>query len=210
MTEIKIIPIENQINSKILTIRGKQVMLDSDLANLYGVETKRLNEQVKRNFERFPKDFCWQLTKEEYEFLRSQIATLETKGRGKYKKYLPFVFTEHGVAMLSSVLNSKIAININIQIINAFIKSRKIIKNNLFFISRLENLEIKQIKDKIEVDKKFENVFKALEIKKPEFGIYYNDQIFDAYKFITDLVKSTKERLILIDNFVDENTTPSS
>jgi hypothetical protein len=206
MKENKITPIENQINNRILTIRNKQVMLDSDLAKLYGVETKRLNEQVKRNSERFPNDFCWQLTKKEYEFLRSQFATLETKGRGKYKKYLSYVFTEHGVAMLSSVLKSKVAIQINIQIINAFIKSRKIIKNNLVFISRLENLEEKQIKDKIEVDQKFEKVFKALETKKPEFGLFYENKMFDAYKFIADLVKSAQKRLILIDNFVDENT----
>jgi hypothetical protein len=202
MKENNIIAIEDQINNKILSVRDKQVMLDSDLADLYGVETRILNQAVKRNIKRFPIDFRFQLTKKEYNSLRSQFVILDVNSRGKHIKYLPFVFTEHGVTMLSSVLKSQTAVDINIKVVKAFIKSRKIIRNNFLVLDRLERVEINQLK----LDQKFEKIFKALETKKPEVGIYYNDQLFDAYKFITDLVKTAQKRLILIDNFVNENT----
>ena len=124
-----VIPVE-RIVSRIYLIRGEKVMLDSDLADLYGVTTSRLNEQVKRNIGRFPRDFAFQLTRAEFDSLRSQIATLKDGGRGRHRKYLPYVFTEHGIAMLSSVLRSKKAIEVNIGIIRAFITVRQMLASN--------------------------------------------------------------------------------
>ena len=124
-----VIPVERIISS-IYLVRGEKVMLDSDLAQLYGVTTSRLNEQVKRNIDRFPRDFAFQLTRAEFDSLRSQIATLKDGGRGRHRKYLPYVFTEHGVAMLSSVLHSKKAVEVNISIIRAFITVRQMLATN--------------------------------------------------------------------------------
>jgi phage regulator Rha-like protein len=171
MNEITII--NDTISSKIYTIRGLQVMLDRDLAELYQVEAKRLNEQVKRNIERFPQSFRFQLTQDEYEHLmskfdtssskeslRSHFATLEN-GRGKHRKYLPYVFTEQGVSMLSAVLRSDIAIKVSIQIIEAFVNMRKFISNNALVFQRLDLLEQKQF----QTDTKIEQVLNALEDK---------------------------------------------
>ena len=132
----------NDIEKMIMTIRGKQVMLDRDLANLYGVSTKRLNEQVTRNIKRFPEDFMFKLNKEEC--LRSQFATLNN-GRGKHSKYLPYAFTENGVAMLSGVLRSEIAIEVNIKIMRAFTTMRNFLANNVQVFQRLSNIEYHQI-----------------------------------------------------------------
>jgi hypothetical protein len=124
-----VIPVERIISS-IYLIRGEKVMLDSDLAQLYGVATSRLNEQVKRNIKRFPRDFAFRLTRPEFDSLRSQIATLKDGGRGRHRKYLPYVFTEHGVAMLSSVLRSNKAVEVNIGIVRAFITVRQMLATN--------------------------------------------------------------------------------
>ncbi len=158
------------IQKKIYTIRGMQVMLDRDLAELYGVETKVLNQAVKRNIERFPEEFMFQLTKEEFKGLRSQTVTLKT-GRGRHRKYLPYVFTEQGVAMLSAVLKSETAVKISIQIMRAFVAMRKFIVKNAEIFQRLDRIEHKQL----EYDKKFEAVFKALENKEyfPRRGIFF-------------------------------------
>ena len=166
-----------EIKNKIYMIRGLQVMLDSDLAELYGVETKRLLEQVRRNKERFPEDFMFQLTKEEYENLRSQIATSSWGGR----RYLPYAFTEQGVAMLSAVLRSKTAVEVSIKIMKAFVAMRRFMIQNAAVFARLDKIEHKLI----EHDNKFEEVFKALESKEeiPSQGIFFDGQIFDAYKF---------------------------
>jgi len=188
------------IKNKIFTIRGVQVMLDRDLAELYGVSTKRLNEQVKRNKERFPERFMVKLTKREFGNLRSHFATLEKK-RGKHRKYLPYAFTEQGVSMLSGVLKSDIAVNVSIQIIDAFVSMRKFISKNSEIFFRLDKVERKQI----EYDDKFEKVFNALEVEKPKKGIFYNGQVFDAYKFVSDLIKSASDRIILIDNYIDDS-----
>jgi hypothetical protein len=136
-----IVPIE-VIEKKILLIGGQKVMLDSDLAVLYGVTTKRLNEQVRRNLKRFPQDFMYQLSAEEFESLRSHFATLKS-GRGKHRKYLPQVFTEQGIAMLSSVLNSDRAIAVNIQIMRAFVKLREMISTRKDLARKLGELEKK-------------------------------------------------------------------
>jgi len=128
----------NTIQSLIYIIRGKRVMLDSDLASLYGVQTKRLNQSVKRNIKRFPNDFMFQLTKEEWQNLRSQFATFKSDSR----KYLPYVFTEHGVTMLASVLNSDKAIEINIQVVRAFISLRQYILENNNLTKQLQQLQV--------------------------------------------------------------------
>ena len=190
------------IENRIFTIRGLQVMLDSDLAEMYQVETRIFNQSVKRNIERFPEQFRFQLTENEQDSLRSQFVTLKT-GRGQHRKYLPFVFTEQGVAMLSAVLRSETAVKVSIQIIETFVELRKLMLNNASLFSRLDKMELKQL----ETDQKFEQVFKALDEKKlkAESGIFYNGQIFDAYVFVSDLIKSAKKSIILIDNYIDES-----
>ncbi|HPO57031.1 MAG TPA: ORF6N domain-containing protein [Ignavibacteriaceae bacterium] len=195
------------IQKKIFTIRNSQVIIDNDLAEFYGVETKRINEQIKRNKERFPSEFVFQLTKEEFDTLtahkplRSQNATLE-KGRGKHRKYLPYAFTEQGVAMLSAVLKSETAVKMSIQIINAFVAMRRFLVENAGIFQRLDNLEYKQI----ETDKKFEQIFDSLHSKGNELrhGIFLGGQIFDAYKLVSSLIRKADRSIVLIDNYIDE------
>lgn len=194
------------IEPLIKVIRGQQVMLDKDLAMLYGVEAKALNQAVKRNVERFPNDFRFQLTKEEC--LRSQIVTLNEK-QGKHLKYMPYAFTEQGVAMLSSVLRSQTAIEVNIQIMQAFVSMRHFMVNNASVFSRLETIEYHQLEmqqHQQETDKRIDEVFRRLDEgnAKPKQGVFYNGQIYDAYTFVSDLIKSAKKRIVLIDNYVDE------
>ena len=194
------------IEPLIKVIRGQQVMLDKDLAMLYGVEAKVLNQAVKRNVERFPNDFRFQLTKEEC--LRSQIVTLNEK-QGKHLKYMPYAFTEQGVAMLSSVLRSQTAIEVNIQIMRAFVSMRHFMVNNASVFSRLETIEYHQLEMQQhlqESDKRIEEVFRRLDEgnSKPKQGVFYNGQVYDAYTFVSDLIKSAKKRIVLIDNYADE------
>lgn len=208
----------DNIETKIYEIRNLQVMLDSDLAELYEVELKRMNEQVKRNIERFPQNFRFQITEDEYQdlrsqiatsssnnFLRSQIATLENR-RGKHSKYLPYVFTEQGVSMLSAVLKSKTAINTSIKIIESFVNMRKILSSNNQLFQRLEQIEKRQIKYEVKSDEKFDKIFKAIEEKsiKPKQGIFYDGQVYDAYIFISDLIKTANKNIVLIDNYIDD------
>ena len=190
---------ELEIKDKIHSIRGYQVMLDRDLAELYEVELKRLNEQVKRNIERFPAKFSFILNIREFRNLKSQFATSSWGGKRKP----PRVFTEHGISMLSAVLKSKKAIDISIKIINAFISMRKFINSNAQIFQRLDRVEIKQI----ETDNKFKQVFKALENKDtiPKQGIFFDGQIFDAYNFVSNLFKRAKESVIIIDNYIDNS-----
>lgn len=181
-------------------------MLDRDLAMLYGVETKRINEQVKRNIERFPEDFMMQLTKEECS--RSQIATLNVK-RGDNLKYRPYAFTENGIAMLSSVLRSATAIEVNIRIMRAFTSMRRFLISNAQVFQRLETIEHHQLllQQHQEVsDKRIDEVFQRLEEReaKPSCGIFYDGQIFDAYAFVCERVKEARQSIVLIDNYVDE------
>lgn len=192
----------NLIENKIFTIRGVQVMLDSDLAEMYNVEPRVLNQAVKRNSERFPENFCFQLIDTEWHSLRSQFVTLET-GKGKHRKYLPYVFTEQGVSMLSAVLRSDIAVKVSIQIIQAFVAMRKTLTNLQGVIQRLEGLEIKQL----QTDSKLEQILKALEKDlPPKQGIFFEGQLFDAHVFASDLVKQAQKSIHLVDNYVDENT----
>jgi len=189
------------VENKIFNIRNTQVMLDKDLAEMYGVELKRMNEQVKRNIDRFPEQFRFQLSENEANSLRSQFATLE-KGKGKYSKYQSFVFTEQGVAMLSAVLRSDIAVQISIQIMNAFVQMRKSIINNAGIFQRLDKIEHQQI----ESNKKFEQLFKALEEKDTKLiqGVFFDGQVFDAYTLIADVVRTAKSSIVLIDNYIDD------
>lgn len=204
------------IEDRIFNIRGQQVMIDRDLAELYGVETKVLNQAVKRNIERFPDVFRFQLTENELSVfeiqlnsvsgsnsLRSQFVTLESQ-RGKHRKYLPYAFTEQGVAMLSAVLRSDTAVKVSVQIIQAFVEMRKYIADNGYILQRLERVEQVQI----EANHKFEQIFNALESKsnQPEKGIFFDGQIFDAYTFVADIVRSAKSSIVLIDNYIDDST----
>ncbi|PVD52216.1 DNA-binding protein [Terrimonas sp.] len=188
------------IKPLIYTIRGVQVIQDSDLASLYQVETKILNKAVKRNFERFPETFCFQLTDDETESLRFQFGTSNT-GRGG-RRYLPYVFTEQGIAMLSAVLRSDVAVKVSIEIMNAFVEMRKTFMSHAALFHRLDKVELKQL----EADLKFEEIFKALEggQLKIEKGVFYDGQIFDAYTFVSDIIRSAKRAIILIDNYVDD------
>jgi len=189
-----------EIGSLIHTIRGKQVILDNDLALLYQVETKNLNRAIKRNVERFPESFCFQLTEEEVENLRFQFGTSSVSHGGR--RYLPTAFSESGVAMASAVLRSEIAIKVSIEIMNAFVEMRKILIGNASLFHRLDKMELKQL----EADQKFEDIFKAMESGKlhSEKGIFYDEQIFDAYTFVSDIIRSAKSSIILIDNYVDD------
>ena len=204
MEKNEIVKLET-VERKIFTVRDVQVMLDSDLAELYGVETKILNQAVKRNKDRFPDEFMFQLTTEENDYLRSHFVT--SKGNKGGRRYLPYVFNEQGVAMLAGVLKSDIAVKISIKIINAFVEMRKIILSNGQLFQRLNEVEKKQFEHQIKIDKKFEEIFTAIEDKdiKPKQGIFFDGQIFDAYKFVSDLIRKAKKTVILIDNYVDDS-----
>jgi hypothetical protein len=191
---------EEQIQNKIYSIRGKQVMFDYDLATIYQVETRVLNQAVKRNIKRFPPDFMFQVTKEEYDILISQFVTSKTKQGGRRK--LPYVFTEQGVSMLSSVLKSDTAIEVSIRIMHAFVNMRKFLYVNANVFQQIEHIE-----QKLKIhDENFDKIFKALQSKeiKPKHGIYFNGQVFDAWLFVSELIKSAKRSIILIDNYIDE------
>lgn len=203
---------QQYIENKIFFIRGIQVMLDSALAEMYNIPTNRLNEQVKRNMERFPADFMFQLTNDEWadlqsqnatKSLSSQNATLKDK-RGKHRKYLPYVFSEQGVAGLSGVLKSETAAKVHVAIMRAFVAMRKLFRENLWLNYRLEKIEFKQL----ETDQKFEQVFKALERQNeiPNQGVFFDGQVFDAYELTSRIIRSAKRNIVLIDNFIDEST----
>lgn len=210
----QLLPVENKVESLIRVIRGQQVMLDRDLAELYGVETRRLNEQVKRNIERFPEDFMFQLTKEEFENWKSQFATSNSIVMGARKR--PYAFTEQGVAMLSGVLKSSTAVEANIRIMRAFVSMRHFMVNNAAIFQRLETIEFNQLEsNKVQAkilahqevqDHRIDEIFRRLDegMYKPKQGIFFDNQIYDAYSFVSELVKSAKQRIILIDNYVDE------
>jgi hypothetical protein len=199
----------DDIQNQNFFFRNQQVMIDRDLAEMYGVETKVLNQAVKRNIERFPDLFRFQLTEKEnnelitncdrFRNLRSQSVTSSTHGG---RRYLPYAFTEQGVAMLSAVLRSNTAIKVSIQIMQAFVEIKKFIATNAGIFQRLENIEKKHFI----ADEKFEKIFKALENKEliPNKNIFYNGQIFDAYTLIADIIRSAKKSIILIDNYIDD------
>ena len=211
--DIKNIRIEDLIR----TIRGQQVMLDSDLAMLYGVENKRLNEQVKRNMDRFPADFMFQVTKQEWNTLRSHIATLKsnenefitnlksqiaTSSWGGARKN-PYAFTRNGVGMLSSVLKSKTAIEVNKRIMRAFTAIPDLINNNTLMMQRILNIEQHQT----ETDEKVNQILITIEERTPKQlseQVFNSGCVWDAWTYVSELIRSARQRIVLIDNYVDD------
>ena len=193
------------IKQKIYTIRGKQVMLDSDVAILYHYETKKINQAVKRNIDRFPEKFCFRLTENELDDNWSQFVTSSSKEDIKHrgKKYLPLAFTEQGIAMLSGILKNQIAVQVSINIMDAFVEMRKFMVNNGQIFSRLTNIEYKLL----DYDKKFDKVFNELQYEENiKQKIFFDGQVYDAFSMMIDLIQKAEKEIILIDNYVDINT----
>ena len=191
-----------EIKNLIYTIRGKQVMLDSDVARLFKYATKDLNRNVKNNIERFPEYYCFQLTDEEYKSLRCKNFTLNENGRGQHRKYLPYVFTEYGITMLAGLLKSEVAVNVSIKIVNTFIEIRKFISANGQLFERLTNVEYKLL----EHDKKFNEVFNQLQHEENiKQKIFFEGQIYDAYSLIIDIIKKANKKILIIDNYIDDS-----
>ena len=190
----------DEVAGYIVSIRGKQVILDRDIAALYGVSTKRLNEQVKRNKERFPENFRFQISKEE---LNELVADCDRFGILKHSSSLPYVFTEQGVAMLSAVLHSDIAVKVSISIMEAFVVMRHDVSSQCSLSKRIDVLELKHLEMRKDLDDIFNRFVKRQII--PVEGVYYDGQIFDAYVFAVDLIRSARHTLILIDNYVDDS-----
>ena len=188
------------IRNMIYTFRGKQVMVDRDLADLYQVQTKRLNEQVKRNLGRFPEEFCFRLSNEEKNEL---VANCDRFEKLKHSTSNPYAFTEQGIAMLAVVLKSDVAVEVSVKIMNSFIEMRKFLLSNQELFSRLDRVELKQL----ETDRKLEEVFNYManntEVKQ---NIFFDGQIYDAFRFIVSIIQKANKELILIDNYVDVNT----
>ena len=197
-----------EIKNLIYTIRGKQVMLDSDVAMLYNYETKKVNQAVKRNIDRFPERFCFQLTEEELEIMWSQIVTTSKLEDNKYrsKKYLPYVFTEQGIAMLSGILKSEVAVQVSIKIMDAFVEMRKFITINKNLFEKVISIENKMDKKFIEHDKKFDIIFDQLQLKENiKQRVFFEGQIYDAYSIIIDIIKKANKKILIIDNYVDDS-----
>ena len=190
-----------KVENMIYEIRGKQVMLDSDLAKLYHVETKRINEAVRNNPLKFPERFCWTLTKNEWFFLRSKISTLENDipGKGHYRKFLPKVFTEQGVAMLATILKSKIAVETSIRIMDAFVLMKKYISTNLLEQQYLNNLVLQHEERLKLVEKTFSN------FKEKNNHLFFKGQVYDAYSLLLNILNKSKKEIIIIDNYIDKN-----
>ena len=189
-----------EIKNLIYTIRGKQVMLDSDVAMLYNCETRIINQTVKRNINRFPEKFCFKLTEKEFTNLRSQIVILNQGN--VVRKYLPYAFTEQGIAMLSGLLKSKVAVQVSINIMDAFVEMRKFIYTNGQVFERLTNVEYKLL----EHDKKFNEVFNELQHEENiKQKIFFDGQIYDAYNLIVKIIKKANNKILIIDNYVDDS-----
>lgn len=195
------------IEPLIHTVRGQQIMLDTDLARLYEVETKNLNRAAARNADRFPEDFRFQLTKEEDESLRCQIGTSKTmEGRGG-RRYLPYAYTEQGIAMLSGVLRSEVAVQTSISIMRAFVAMRHLLAENATLFERLRGIELSQAAFQQSTDERFNQVFRLLEgeVEKPQ-RIFFAGQMFDAFSLLTDLVGRAEREISLVDGYVDVHT----
>ena len=191
------------IKKKIYTIRGKQVMLDSDVAKLYKYETKNVNKTMKRNIDRFPEDFCFQITEEEKKALRFQNGTLELQnGKGQHTKYLPYAYTEQGIAMLSGLLKNEIATQVSINIMRAFIEMRKFLASNGQVFERLTTVEYKLL----EQDKKFDRIFNQLDMNPNiKQRVFFEGQIWDSYNLIVNIVKRAESKILIIDNYIDDS-----
>ena len=202
-SEIENLPnLTDEIKNYIYTIRGKQVMLDSDVAKLFNYETKDLNRNVKNNINRFPEYYCFRLTDDEFKSLRCKNFTLNKNGRGEHRKYLPYVFTEYGITMLAGLLKSEIAVNISIKIVNAFIEMRRLLNSNGQVFERLTNVEYKLI----EHEKKFDTIFNQLQQEENiKQKIFFEGQIWDSYSLIIDIFKKAYKKITIIDNYVDDS-----
>ena len=204
MDMIPVIAENKDIKNLIYVVRGQQVMLDSDLAMLYQVETKVFNQAVNRNIERFPENFRFQLTKEEFDALRSQIAT--SNGRGG-RRYRPYMFTEQGIAMLSGVLRSDVAVQVSIRIMNTFVEMRRFIANNALLFEKVSDIELKQLEYQKSTDEKFDKVFQYIEDHaESEQKVFFDGQIYDAFSLITSIIQKATGEIILIDGYVDVDT----
>lgn len=194
------------IRDLIYTVRGTQVMLDSDLAALYGVETKVFNQAVRRNVKRFPERFRFQLTREEADSLRSQIVTSNESGRGG-RRYLPYVFTEQGVSMLSSVLRSDTAIEVSIRIMDSFVEMRHFIAGNAAMFEQIRAVELRQLEYQKTTDERFERVFDYMETHEaPKQKVFFAGQVYDAFELLVSLVQRAKRSIVLVDGYVDAST----
>ena len=199
-----ITPQEENIRRQIYTVRDVQIMIDHDLAVLFGVETKAINQAAKRNLSRFPVEFRFQLTENE----KNELVTSCDRFKSlKHSSTLPYVFTEQGVAMLSAVLRSRTAIEISISIINAFVAMRRFLVAHEPLLQRLDTLEKRQLGHEMKTDARFEQVFAALDAKRqqPEQGVFFDGQVFDAYRFVSDLLRQAQKSIVLIDNYVDDS-----
>ena len=205
----EIIPVTvdtKDVKSLIHVIRGKQIMLDSDLAMLYQVETGALNRSVKRNINRFPEDFCFQLTEEEFLRCQNGISKEKTEGRGG-RRYMPYAFTEQGISMLSAVLKSDVAVNVSIGIMRAFVEMRHFISNNALLFEKVSDIELKQLEYQKSTDERFDKVFQYIEDHaESEQKIFFDGQIYDAFSLITSIIKKAQKEIILIDGYVDVDT----
>lgn len=207
-TELNMNTNEATIKNLIYVIRGQQVMLDSDLAMLYQVETKNLNKAVKRNANRFPEDFCFQLSEEEYNSLRFQFGTSKEVEPGKGgRRYLPYAFTEQGISMLSAVLRSEVAVKVSVRIMRTFVEMRRFMANNSLVLSRINELEVKQLSYQKDTDEKFDKVFQYIsEHVEVSQKIFFEGQIYDAFSLLTELISKAEKEITLIDNYVDVGT----
>ena len=204
-----IVPIDTgRIRELVYTVRGVQVMLDADLARLYQVETKVLNRAVNRNVARFPEDFRFQLTKDEYDSLRCQFGTSSEADSGHGgRRYLPYAYTEQGISMLSGVLRSDVAIEVSIGIMRAFVEMRRFIASNAHMFERIERVELKQLTYQKETDEKFEQVFDFIHAHtESSQKIFFDGQIYDAFSLLASLIQKATKDIILIDGYLDIGT----
>ncbi|MBR0093481.1 MAG: ORF6N domain-containing protein [Lachnospiraceae bacterium] len=199
----------DNIRNLIYTVRGKQVMLDSDLAELYQVETKYMNRAAKRNEARFPEDFRFQLTKNEYEDLGFQFGTSNATDGEKRggRRTLPYVYTEQGISMLAGVLHTDIAIEVSLRIMRTFVEMRRFFANNTVLFDRISGIELKQLEYQKSTDEKFDRVFDYIsEHNEPKQKVFFNGQIYDAFSLLISLIKKAKKEIVLIDGYVDVAT----
>lgn len=196
------------IKNLIYVIRGKQVMMDSDLAVLYQVETGNLNKAMKRNQKRFPEDFCFQLSKAEYENLKFQSgsSSLDENGYGG-RRYMPYVYTEQGISMLASVLRSETAINVSIRIMRTFVEMRRFIANNALLFEHISAVELRQLEYQKQTDEKLEQIFEYIsEHGESNQKVFFEGQIYDAFSLIASLIQKAEKEITLIDAYVDVGT----
>lgn len=194
------------IRSLVYVIRGQQIMLDSDLAFLYQVETGALNRAMKRNIGRFPEDFCFQLTKDEYENLKCQIGISSENSYGG-RRTLPYAFTEQGISMLASVLHSDIAVQVSIRIMRTFVEMRRFISNNALLFERISSIELKQLEYQKSTDERFDRVFQYIDDHaESEQKIFFDGQIYDAFSLLVSIIQKANKDIILIDGYMDVNT----